>query len=379
MSETEQQWHFISVVDKEQYGPYTADHLQDFVANGTLTRETLVWTEALEDRWIPAGNVEGLFAPEHARPQLLTGAAAQAAHPLGAAPVAPVQAAPQQMHPQPVQAVQPAQQVAPGMLPSTLPGTMPQAAPGAVQAAPHTLTPGMPGQFVPPGENYPPPGPAKASFGWIVTLAGLSIVFSFGCLFAAYGRLKTASVTSAEEIVDVIGSSLSMIVGGMALAFICYLWYHIMALVYLHRAWKLLQWGNVRTTPGKAVGFLFIPFYGLYWLFVAYVGLAKDWNRVLASHPNLNNGPRMSPGLFVTFCILGVVGIFLSLLTNDPEMMMGPLGSLSLLTLLAYLIIELLVLAKICKGINYMGQLHLMPVQGHPGQPVTGGSGIRLY
>jgi len=373
MSETEQQWHFISVVDKEQYGPYTADHLQDFVANGNLTRETLVWTEALDDQWIPAGNVEGLFAPERARPQLLTGAAAQAAHPLGSAPVAPVRAAPQQMHPQPVRAAPPAQQVAPGMLPSTLPGTMPQAALGAVQAAPHIPTPRVPGQFVPPGENYPSPGPAKASFGWVVTLAGLSIVFFFGCLFAAHGRLKAASVTTPEQIVEVIGQSLFMILGGMALAFICSLWYHIMALVYLHRAWKLLQWGNVRTTPGKAVGFLFIPFFGLYWLFVACVGLAKDWNRVLASHPNLNNGPRMSPGLFVTFCILGVVGAFLSLLTNDPEMMMGPLGSLGLLYLLAYLIIELLVLAKICKGINYMGQLYLMPVQGHPA------TGTRLY
>ena len=373
MSETEQQWHFISVVDKEQYGPYTADHLQDFVANGTLTKETLVWTEILDHQWIPAGNVEGLFAPERARPQLLTGASAQAVHPLGAAPVAPVQAVPQQMHPQPMQAAQPAQRVAPGMLPSTLPGTMPQAALGAVQAAPHIPAPGMPGQFVTPGENYPPPGPAKASFGWVVTLASLSIVFFFGCLFAAYGRLNAASVTTPEQIVEVIGQSLFMILGGMALAFICSLWYHIIALVYLHRAWKLLQWGNVRTTPGKAVGFLFIPFFGLYWLFVAWEGLAKDWNRVLASHPNLNNGPRMSPGLFVTFCILGVVGVFLSLLTNDLEMMMGPLGSLSLLYLLAYLIIELLVLAKICKGINYMGQLYLMPVQGHP---VTG---TRLY
>jgi len=104
MSEAEQQWYFISVVNQEQYGPYTADQLEGFVTSGSITRETMIWTEILEDQWIPAANVEGLFPgeatpvsppaavhPAHpaqpARPQLLTGLAAQTAHPLGTAPV----------------------------------------------------------------------------------------------------------------------------------------------------------------------------------------------------------------------------------------------------------------------------------------------------
>jgi len=31
-----------------------------------------------------------------------------------------------------------------------------------------------------------------------------------------------------------------------------------------------------RTTPGKAVGFLFIPLFNIYWIFVAIMGLADD-------------------------------------------------------------------------------------------------------
>ncbi|MCP4730881.1 MAG: DUF4339 domain-containing protein, partial [Roseibacillus sp.] len=101
MSEAEQQWYFISVVNQEQYGPYTADQLERFATSGSITRETMIWTEILEDQWIPAVNVEGLFPGEAepvqpvqqvqqvhpARPQLLTGLAAQTAHPLGTAPV----------------------------------------------------------------------------------------------------------------------------------------------------------------------------------------------------------------------------------------------------------------------------------------------------
>ena len=46
----------------------------------------------------------------------------------------------------------------------------------------------------------------------------------------------------------------------------------------LHKLWSLIPTHKARTTPGKAVGFLFIPFFGYYWLFVAIYGLAKALN-----------------------------------------------------------------------------------------------------
>lgn len=48
----------------------------------------------------------------------------------------------------------------------------------------------------------------------------------------------------------------------------------------LHRGWQLVQDGQTDVTPGKAVGFCFIPFYNLYWIFVAVAGLPKQLNRV---------------------------------------------------------------------------------------------------
>ena len=46
----------------------------------------------------------------------------------------------------------------------------------------------------------------------------------------------------------------------------------------LHGLWSLIPTHKARTTPGKAVGFLFIPTFGYYWLFVAIYGLAKALN-----------------------------------------------------------------------------------------------------
>jgi len=47
----------------------------------------------------------------------------------------------------------------------------------------------------------------------------------------------------------------------------------------LYHCWKLIPADIARTTPIKAVGFLLIPIFNLYWMFVAYRGLAKDMNK----------------------------------------------------------------------------------------------------
>ncbi len=76
--------------------------------------------------------------------------------------------------------------------------------------------------------------------------------------------------------------------------------------IFLYRHWLLLQGHGARTTPGKAVGFSFIPFYCFYWWFVAYAGLAEDNNSYM-NKQNIN-GFRMSYGLSITLCVLGILG-----------------------------------------------------------------------
>ena len=58
----------------------------------------------------------------------------------------------------------------------------------------------------------------------------------------------------------------------------------VLGLLKLHRAWQVVQpatglgRGLKIPTPGSAVGFLFIPFFNLYWMFVAFKGLMDAAN-----------------------------------------------------------------------------------------------------
>lgn len=52
----------------------------------------------------------------------------------------------------------------------------------------------------------------------------------------------------------------------------------VLFFIILNRSWSLIQDGYARTSPGKAVGFCFIPFFNFYWFFEAFGGLAKDTN-----------------------------------------------------------------------------------------------------
>ena len=52
-------WFFAS--QGQQQGPYPEAQLHQFIASGTLTAETLVWTEGMAD-WQKAGEIPGLMA-----------------------------------------------------------------------------------------------------------------------------------------------------------------------------------------------------------------------------------------------------------------------------------------------------------------------------
>lgn len=69
-----------------------------------------------------------------------------------------------------------------------------------------------------------------------------------------------------------------------------------------HRLWKLLPPSMASTTPGKAVGFYFIPFFNLYWMFVTFHGLARDANRTLSSLGEKR--VRCNEGLALAFSIV---------------------------------------------------------------------------
>lgn len=78
----------------------------------------------------------------------------------------------------------------------------------------------------------------------------------------------------------------------------------VISLILLYHFWVAVQPYGARTTPGKAIGFCFIPFFNLYWIFVCYCSLAQDMNRFLAEG---GEETRASEGLALVYCIILVI------------------------------------------------------------------------
>lgn len=164
--------------------------------------------------------------------------------------------------------------------------------------------------------SYSGPTRPGANFGLIVTGFLVTLVGTIAAIFFFMTALVTTGmgVDESGEISDAaagagaaqgllaLGAYGIAIVGGIVLSIFTY--------IYLYRAWNYIQdLPNVATTPGKAVGFLFIPFFNIYWLFVAYHGWSKNYNmRNDIANPN-NYASRASEGLFLTFCILTLIGL----------------------------------------------------------------------
>jgi hypothetical protein len=72
-------------------------------------------------------------------------------------------------------------------------------------------------------------------------------------------------------------------------------------------AWSSIQDEQSPISTGKAVGFLFIPFFNLYWLFVVLPGFATEYRKYAQRH-DLDVKPP-SKGVLITWAILTLVQI----------------------------------------------------------------------
>ncbi len=83
----------------------------------------------------------------------------------------------------------------------------------------------------------------------------------------------------------------------------------VLQAIFVYRLWTLAQASDLKIkkpTPGKAVGYWFIPFFGLYWTFVMLTNLAKHLNRMTRQ--------KKVPVKLVTIgCALFVAGLFVPL------------------------------------------------------------------
>ena len=113
-----------------------------------------------------------------------------------------------------------------------------------------------------------------------------------------------------------------------------------MFLVLLYKAWASIQGGPVRTTPGKAVGFLFVPIYNWYWLFQVLPGFADDYNAYIQRF-NIYV-PRLERGVLLVFAVLASAAV-----VPVVGLLVAPL----------VFIIQSVIAVKLCAAINALAEV----------------------
>ena len=117
---------------------------------------------------------------------------------------------------------------------------------------------------------------------------GIGLAIADVLIILANVRIRTGSPEAGLSLIGL--SCIPMLYGAICMMV---LWY---------RSWAAIQDGHARTTPGKAIGFLFIPIFNIYWASQALWGLSKDFNAYLQR--NSIPAARLPEGLFLAFCIL---------------------------------------------------------------------------
>jgi hypothetical protein len=140
--------------------------------------------------------------------------------------------------------------------------------------------------------------------GGLVLIAGL----------VALAIADEAKGTSNADVAVVTGLAL-LLAGGLAV-----LVAEIVAYVLIYKMWAIIQDdGRARTTPGAAVGLLFVPCYNLFWVFQVYMGWAQDFNGYIRRHrlrvPPAPEGLGTSVAIFMLLGAIPYIGAVFSLVS----------------------------------------------------------------
>jgi hypothetical protein len=154
------------------------------------------------------------------------------------------------------------------------------------------------------------------SKGLYLTLIVGGLIGSIACFGFAFAGIFAAAITGEQSGNQ---DAAAAIAGGSFLVFLfgflCLITAAVTQVVLWYKAWTSIQDGHARTTPGVAVGFMFIPLFNLYWGFQAIHGFAVDYNKYIARHNRpvtpLPEGLYLAAPIMILMCMIPFVNFLL--------------------------------------------------------------------
>lgn len=126
----------------------------------------------------------------------------------------------------------------------------------------------------------------------------VSSIFGLACPLVLYLLYKKAEPSSYDELSTNVFAGVCAFLSVIGTLILCY------------RCWNVIQDEDPKTTPGKAAGFMLIPVFNIYWLFVAFYGLSTDLNKYITKR-GLNVKP-CSNVLVLFSCLTNLITIVLA-------------------------------------------------------------------
>jgi hypothetical protein len=159
-------------------------------------------------------------------------------------------------------------------------------------SAPAAAAPAAPaGTALPPSRYTPGWGLVST---WIV-LSSLGFIAGIVSLLVVLEAGSSISNSEMEMIMISVGVAMLFVIPSA-----------IIYLIWLYQAWDSVPEQFRSAAPGQAVGFLFIPFFNLYWVFRAVPGLSASIGRAMQAHDPRNVGAP-GFGMGVTACVLALI------------------------------------------------------------------------
>lgn len=127
----------------------------------------------------------------------------------------------------------------------------------------------------------------------------LSVEFYLG--FITGGQLLAGLLLLLARLMpDSLGYTGLFVGGLLALLFAFAVW-----IGFLHAAWSAIQDAETGLSPGRAVGFLFIPVFNLFWMFRSVGGYAAAYNAY--AKRSAPKAPHLAEWPFWGVCILSLL------------------------------------------------------------------------